>query len=199
MVANLILSPGMIVNLDQWHGYPASRRRFLDFLRTPGASNVVVLTGDIHSSWANELVRRSAATRPQYDPATGRGALAVEFVTPGITSPGLPASFLRPSSTGRAPYNPHLRWFDLLRQGYLVLDVIPERVQAAWFLYADIKQPQAADEAFAAAWSVASGNLRLEQETAPAPAPRQPAHRWRRPAHSWRSSTQRLRPPALAL
>jgi alkaline phosphatase D len=172
MVANLNLAPNMIVNLDQWHGYPASRRRFLDFLRTSGAGNVVVLTGDLHSSWANELV--VDPTDPaQYDPGTGRGALAVEFVAPGITSPGLPPSFLGLVDTAR-PYNPHLRWFDLLKQGYLVLDVVPERVQAAWYLYTDIKRPQASPETFAAAWSLPAGSARLQQDDAAAPAPDDP-------------------------
>ncbi len=172
MVANLILSPGMIVNLDQWHGYPASRRRFLDFLRTSAASNVVVLTGDLHSSWASELVL-DPTDRAQYDPATGRGALAVEFVAPGITSPGLPPTFLSLVDSAR-PFNPHLRWFDLTKQGYLVVDVLPERVQAAWYLYANIKLPQETAETFAAAWSVPTGTLRLQQDEAAAPAPETP-------------------------
>ena len=173
MVANLTLSPGMLVNLDQWQGYPASRRRFMDFLRTSGTRNVVVLTGDIHSSFANELVL-DALDPAQYDPATGKGALAVELVTPGITSPGLPPAFT-PVVENARPYNPHLRWFDLLRQGYMVLDVTPERTQAAWFLYADIKQPTGAQEAFGAAWAVKSGTTRLEQESTAAEAPPAPA------------------------
>jgi alkaline phosphatase D len=169
MVANLILSPGMIANLDQWHGYPESRRRFLDFLRTAGTSNVVVLTGDIHSSWASELVV-DPGDPAQYDPATGRGAVAVELVAPGITSPGLPPAFNSVVESAR-PYNPHVRWFDLVRQGYLVLDVTAERAQAAWFLYADITLPQGAQETFAAAWSVKRGTTRLEQDPAAAPPP----------------------------
>ena len=47
--------------------------------------NVVVLTGDIHTSWAIDL-----STNPYddetYDPDSGAGALAVEFVTPAVTS-----------------------------------------------------------------------------------------------------------------
>ena len=76
-------------------------------------------------------------------------------------------------------YNPHVRWFDLMRKGYMVLDVVPERVQAAWFLYDDVTRAGAAQETFAAAWSVRSGSTRLEQDatfaappdTPPAPAP----------------------------
>jgi alkaline phosphatase D len=172
MVANLTVNPGTIINLDQWHGYPASRRRFLDFLRAAGPSNVVVLTGDIHSSFANELVL-DPIDPAQYDPATGRGAVAVEFVTPGITSPGLPPTFL-PAVEMARPFNPHIRWFDLIRQGYLVLDVTPERVQSAWYLYADIKRPDAAEETFAAAWSVKAGSTRLEQDPAATPPPDAP-------------------------
>jgi alkaline phosphatase D len=131
-----------------------------------------VLTGDIHSSWASELVL-DAADPAQYDPATGRGAVAVELVTPGITSPGLPPAFLGLVDAAR-PFNPHLRWFDLVRQGYLVLDVSQERTQAAWYLYADIKQAAAAPETFAAAWSVPSGSTRLVEDAGPAPAPDAP-------------------------
>jgi len=169
MVANLILMPGTLINLDQWQGYPASRRRFMDFLRTSGATNTVVLTGDIHSSWANELVL-DPLDPAQYDPAAGKGALAVELVTPGITSPGLPPQFM-PAVDMARPHNPHVRWFDLLRQGYMVLDVNHERTQAAWYLYADIKQPAAPPETFGAAWSVKSGSTRLEQDSAAADPP----------------------------
>ncbi|HEY0710056.1 MAG TPA: alkaline phosphatase D family protein, partial [Polyangia bacterium] len=166
MVANLILQPGMLANLDQWHGYPAARRRFLDSLRTMNSQNVVVLTGDLHSSWANELIV-DPLDPAQYDPAMGRNAVAIEFVTPGITSPGLPPVFLGVVESAK-PFNPHLRWFDLVQQGYMVLDVTPERVQAAWFLYASIKQPTATPEQFAAAWSVKSGSTRLEADAAAA-------------------------------
>jgi alkaline phosphatase D len=166
MVANLILQPGMLANLDQWHGYPAARRRFLDSLAAMNRPNVVILTGDLHSSWANELAV-DPLDPAQYDPATGRGAVAVEFVTPGITSPGLPP-FLFPVVESARPFNPHLRWFDLAQQGYMILDVTPERTQAAWFLYASIKMPTATPEQFAGAWSVKSGSTRLEADPAAA-------------------------------
>jgi alkaline phosphatase D len=172
LVANVTVSPGMLFNLDQWHGYPESRLRFLDFLRTSGAHDVVILTGDIHSSWANELpIDGSDPT--QYDPLTGAGSIAVELVTPGITSPGLPTQFLGAVEDAR-PFNPHVRWSDLTQQGYMVVDVVPERVQAAWFLFADITRPAATQESFAAAWSVRTGSTRLEQDTEPAPPPAAP-------------------------
>src|SRR5690606_40682158 len=45
----------MPFNYDQWDGYPAARQRLFDSVRAAGAENLVVLTGDIHSSWALEL------------------------------------------------------------------------------------------------------------------------------------------------
>jgi alkaline phosphatase D len=172
LVANVFVSPGMLFNTDQWHGYPESRTRFLNFIRSSGVRDVVVLTGDIHTSWANELAIDSNDPT-MYDPATGAGAIAVELATPGITSPGLPPQFLGAVDAARQ-HNPHVRWFDLTRQGYMVLDVVPERVQGAWFLYADITQATGAQETFGAAWSVATGATRLVQDSAPAPAPAGP-------------------------
>ncbi len=169
MVANLNLNETTLVNPDQWHAYPASRRRLLQFLGGLAPDNVVILTGDLHTSWANELAV-DPLDPAQYDPASGRFGVAVEFVTPGITSPGLPPMYL-PIVEAARPFNPHLRWFELVKQGYLILDVVPERVQAAWFHYDSIKRPDGASESFAAAWSVASGSTRLQASADPAPPP----------------------------
>jgi alkaline phosphatase D len=176
LVANVTVMPGTLFNLDQWHGYPESRTRLLQFLRTSGVRDVVILTGDIHSSWANELVV-DPNDPTQYDPATGAGSIAVELVTPGITSPGLPPQFAGVVDAARQ-YNPHVRWTDLMRKGYMVLDVVPDRVQAAWFLFDDVTLPASAPESFGAAWSVRAGSTRLEQDATfaeppagPAPAP----------------------------
>ncbi len=58
MMAQYNLDPrpqkGMF-NMDQWDGYIASRHRLLNFLHDNKISNPVVITGDIHSSWVNEL------------------------------------------------------------------------------------------------------------------------------------------------
>ena len=44
------------LNVDQWDGYPAARRRLFDTITDNGIDNVVVLTGDIHAGGAAELV-----------------------------------------------------------------------------------------------------------------------------------------------
>ncbi|MCB0502843.1 MAG: alkaline phosphatase D family protein, partial [Bacteroidetes bacterium] len=45
----------LTINADQWDGYTAERTRLYDFIVDNSMDNVVVLTGDIHTSWANDL------------------------------------------------------------------------------------------------------------------------------------------------
>jgi alkaline phosphatase D len=167
MVGNLNLNADAIANLDQWHGYPASRNRFIDFLRGPEIENVVILTGDIHSSWAIEIAIDPLDTE-EYDPVTGDGSAAVEFVTPAVTSPGIPAEFLAIVDDAR-PFNPHIKWFDLTQRGYMILDVTKERVQSAWYLFDDVVVEGAVTESFAAAYSVQSGTTRVVEDDQAAP------------------------------
>lgn len=47
--------PDARFSMDQWSGYDVARRRLLDFLATRKVANPVVLTGDIHSNWVNDL------------------------------------------------------------------------------------------------------------------------------------------------
>ncbi len=168
MLGNLILDKGkQIANLDQWHGYPESRDRLLTFFRDSGVKDIVVLTGDIHSSWANEIVfDPNDATK--YDPATSKGSLAVEFVTPGIGSPGIPEIFLGLIEQTR-PINPHVRYIEPSHRGFLILDVTRDRIQGAWHLFDDITTPEPVSPKFSAAWSVKSGETRLVAEQQPAP------------------------------
>lgn len=168
MVGNLILeSKKTLANLDQWQGYPESRTRLLDFFRDSGVKDIVVLTGDIHSSWANELVV-DPGDPALYDPTTGKGSLGVEIVTPGISSPGVPEVFLGLIDQARK-LNPHVRWLEPTKRGFVVLDVTRERVQAAWFHFDDIAQPEPKTAAFVNAWAVKTGERRLQEEKAPAP------------------------------
>jgi PhoD-like phosphatase len=49
------IGPDEVVNLDQWDGYPAARDRILGLVRERRPSNPVVLSGDWHSNWVNDL------------------------------------------------------------------------------------------------------------------------------------------------
>ena len=43
-------------SMDQWPGYEINRRRILKFFAERKIANPIVLTGDIHSNWANDLL-----------------------------------------------------------------------------------------------------------------------------------------------
>lgn len=168
MVGNIILDKDkQLANLDQWQGYPESRNRLLNFFRDSGVKNIAVLTGDIHSSWANELVV-DPNDASKYDPATGKGSLGVEFVTPGIASPGIPELFVGLIDQARI-VNPHVKFVEPSHRGFVILDITPERIQGAWHLFDDITRVEPQSPKFSAAWSVKSGETKLtaEQQAAP--------------------------------
>lgn len=88
--------------LDFWDGYPAERTQVLNYIKNNNIKNVVILTGDVHASFAYDVadkpVTQTFTTLPivgrvpvytanaNYVDSTGAGAQAVEFVTPSITS-----------------------------------------------------------------------------------------------------------------
>ncbi|MEK7953469.1 alkaline phosphatase D family protein [Luteolibacter soli] len=82
MMARVSLSngPGEMCSMDQWPGYEVEREALLRAFVDLKVSNPVVLTGDIHTHWANELpVAPTQADAP---------IAATEFVCSSITSKG---------------------------------------------------------------------------------------------------------------
>ncbi len=128
------------LNRDAWDGYPEARTRFFDLIEQNAVSEVVVLTGDIHTSWAMDLTRtpQDAAT---YDPLTGRGCLAVELVCPAVSSPGL-SKELSDGVLNLVRENRHLKFADVYRPGFLLLDVTAARVRAEYHHYEDVWEPE---------------------------------------------------------
>lgn len=125
--------------LDVWDGYPAARARLFESVRAMGVSDVVVLTGDIHASFAMDLTEDPYEPRA-YDPATGRGAVAVEFVTPAVSSPPLPfVQAVAPAALYRAM--PHMRYVDATRNGFMLVDLTPERAACTWMYVGDVRRP----------------------------------------------------------
>ena len=43
--------------MDAWDGYKVSRDKLLDFIDTREIANPIVITGDVHQNWADDLLR----------------------------------------------------------------------------------------------------------------------------------------------
>lgn len=135
-----ITPPGVRVrNVDQWDGYPAARQRVFDALASKRITDVAILTGDIHSSWAIDLPRDPYGGG--YTPASGGGSLAVEFVTPAVSSPPLfSIAGVRETAPLLRLAAPHIKYLEGERRGYILLDVTRERVLADWHLVPSVTE-----------------------------------------------------------
>lgn len=163
------------INMDQWDGYPGDQTRLMNFLRSEAIPNVVVLTGDIHSSWGIDIAQNPLLAT-QYNPVLGTGALGVEFVCPGITSPPFGSSFDQTGTGAELEAlmqvikvnDPHIKYIDLQHNGYLILDITDQKVQSDWFTV-DVNN-KAHTEQFAAAWYSNKGENHLQSSDSPTPA-----------------------------
>lgn len=165
--------------LDVWDGYPAERDKIIRFLDEQNIDNTVILTGDFHTSLAVDVSMKPVGENATYNPETGEGSIAVEFATPSISSPNFDEYFgaavaaalescLNTSLCVPNP-NPHLKFLDVDRHGYFILDVQPEEVQADWYLMESIVVPDA-NEIFAGGWFSTDGGNHISPRTSPSPA-----------------------------
>lgn len=121
-----------MLNVDAWDGYPAARERLFNILRHSGAKNPIVMSGDIHSAWAAELL--NDFSDPQSD------VLAAEFVCTSIASTFLT---LDPRPTDYIVRlglqdNPHIKFFNALFRGYCICDVNQQRWQTSYRAVGDL-------------------------------------------------------------
>lgn len=157
--------PTSAINLDQWDGYTADRTELLGHVVDQGVRDVVFLTGDIHSSWANDLPYPTANSSLY---GLLGGSAGVEFVGPSVTSnnvkdvvparAGAPTGLAAGTTAAAAvqALNPHIKYLDLNNHGFMVVDVTPARVQTDWFFISDRADPDATLR-HAASWATRTG------------------------------------------
>jgi alkaline phosphatase D len=119
LMARVDLAPGPEVSLsmDKWSGYEFERRKLLAHFRDRRISNPVVITGDSHKNWANELAADPA--RPDAP------AVATEFGGTSITSGGDGEE--RPKDLAALlAENPAVKYHNNER-GYVRCEVTPQR------------------------------------------------------------------------
>lgn len=150
-------------NPDSWDGYRANRREVLEALEREQIGDVVILSGDVHSAWALDV------PGPAADPG-GPGAFAkvverpfgaVEIVAPAVSSrpfgtyPGA-----REMVEKSAASLPHIRYSNIDENGFVILDLTPERAQAE-FWFSDSVKTRSGVCRRAAAFETRAGTNRL--------------------------------------
>jgi alkaline phosphatase D len=113
-----------------WDGYPANRARLLRRLYESRVANPVVVGGDIHSFFANDLLLNFE------DPASP--VVATEFVGTSVSSVGPP--YERFATV--LPDNPHVRFFESRHRGYTCVDLDPTKMLVRMRALADVKDRQ---------------------------------------------------------
>jgi alkaline phosphatase D len=160
------VSPPVVLNGDQWDGYRAEQASLRD--RFGDVGGVVILTGDIHSSWAAEIPADPGA----YLPVVGGDSTAVEFVTPGTTSDSFSAAIASLGVPGAEQLSTQLPllvttvgpWFKYLdpdRHGYGVFEVTPDAAQYDWYFISDRTDPRAT-VSDGPSWRTPAGTNKLE-------------------------------------
>ena len=141
------------LSMDQWSGYPAARDRLLAAIAQRAANRTVVLTGDIHSSWVNEL--RTDFRRAE------RPSIAAEFVGTSITSGGDGSATSSLSTPAIRAENPHIKWQEN-RRGYISCSVDANAWTAEYRSVAFVSKPGAPLET-PSRWRVTHGKAGIER------------------------------------
>ncbi len=116
-------------NLDAWDGYPSDREAIFDVIHETD-KNLVVLSGDTHNGWANNL-----------KDANGK-QIGVEFAGPSVTSGGI-EDFLGLPEPLAASFSDAVEFLvdDLVYsnandRGYLIVGFTPQGARSEW-IYVD--------------------------------------------------------------
>ncbi len=173
--------------IDNWESYPTERNAIMDTLKNKSISNTIFITGDSHASWCFDLNKKPVVypnpvafnlptPSSTYTPASGVGSVGVEFATPSISSAnfdeavgsatanGFETAINNPipigPPLGNVSYNPHLKYVDLDRHGYFILDLKDDSAQADYY-YVDTLRISSNNESFGKGVVTANNSNRI--------------------------------------
>ncbi|MFI6082491.1 alkaline phosphatase D family protein [Streptomyces sp. NPDC051217] len=118
---------------DQWDGFLGERKEVLEHVRTSGLEDLVVLTGDWHSAFVDDI-------RPDYD-NTESPVVGTEFTAHSVTSGAYDSQWNATNGPLMGAANPHLQYFEGNRYGYDVYEVTPERFTTHMRVIDDRRDP----------------------------------------------------------
>jgi alkaline phosphatase D len=133
-------------SMDQWSGYAAERMRLMWYLADRRVPNPIVLTGDIHKNWVNDL--------RVDDRKINSPVVATEFVGTSLSTDGNGVD--RPAGHDLIlSHNPFVRFFNGER-GYVLCTVTPQLWRSDYLVVDDVTRP-GGNVAVRAAWGVEAG------------------------------------------
>lgn len=119
-------------SLDAWDGYQYEREVVLEIVAQLD-KNLVVLAGDTHNAWGNNLKDRKG------------NQVGVEFATSSVSSPGLeeylslPDELVGSAEQGIALLVDDLEYLNITQRGYMLVTFTPEEARADWHFVDTIK------------------------------------------------------------
>ena len=131
---SILAQPSIPYNLDAWDGYAVVRENVFGLAKATNA-NLVVLAGDTHNAWANDLQDQSG------------NAVGVEFATSSVTSPGFEEYLADVPPEQFAAVLPTLvqggtlKYTNSSERGYMVVTATPSECTSEWVFVSDILKP----------------------------------------------------------
>jgi alkaline phosphatase D len=128
---DMLAGPGRQAWTDGWDGYPAARRRLLEFIAGRRVANPVVLGGDVHAFHVCDL-------KADFDDPDSP-VVASEFVGTSITSQSWPHE----RQQAMLADNPHVTFADSRYRGYVRVDLAPGLLRADLRAMQSVEAPDA--------------------------------------------------------
>jgi alkaline phosphatase D len=128
---------GGVFDRGSWDGFMAERDTILRFVEENNIDNLMVISGDVHMSFAMDI-SREPRNGDVYDPSTGNGSLGVEFIPTSISrgnfdEAGVPAGIVPLFESISNGINPHHRYTEFVQHGYGILNIDPDSIVAEWW------------------------------------------------------------------
>lgn len=146
--------------MDAWDGYPAARQRLLRTFAAKSVANPVVLTGDIHASFVNDL---------HLDPERVESpVVATELIGTSVTTGG-DGRDVTEESEGMSSRNPWVKYY-MERRGYVSCEVTRARMTAHFRAVPVISSPGGRLET-RSSWVIESGRPGAARTDSPTTTP----------------------------
>jgi alkaline phosphatase D len=116
---------------DGWDGYPHARNRLLGELNKHAVRNPIVLSGDVHTFYASNLVANFSEPVSKNNPV-----IATEFCGTSITSGSRPQARTERYMSD----NPHTKFGRSDKRGFMLLDITPAQTSNTFVAMDDVRR-----------------------------------------------------------